>query len=99
VLGLLLGGVELPSIAAEDIGKCAYGLFRRGTGTIGQRVGIAGEVLSGPEMAAKLGRALGRKVSFNDVPFDVYRGLGSPGAEDLGNMFQFQAILWRKLPP
>ncbi len=93
VLALPLGGVKLPGIAAEDIGKCAYGLFRRGTGTIGQRFGIAGEVLSGPEMAAKMGRALGREVTFNDVPFDVYRGLGFPGAEDLGNMFQFQAIL------
>ncbi len=31
--------------------------------------------------------------SFDDVPFDVYRGLGFPGADDLGNMFQFQAIL------
>ena len=93
VLALPLGGAKLPGIATEDIGKCAYGLFRRGTGTVGQRFGVAGEVLSGPEMAAKMGRALGRKVSFNDVPFDVYRGLGFPGAEDLGNMFQFQAIL------
>jgi uncharacterized protein YbjT (DUF2867 family) len=93
VLALPLGGVKLPGIAAEDIGKCALGLFRRGTSTIGERFGLAGEVLSGPEMAAKMGRALGRNVSFNDVPFDVYRGLGFPGAEDLGNMFQFQAIL------
>ena len=93
VLALPLGGVKLPGIAAGDIGKCAYGLFRRGTGTVGQRFGIAGEVLSGPEMAAKMGRALGRMVSFSDVPFDVYRGLGFPGAEDLGNMFQFHAIL------
>jgi hypothetical protein len=44
-------------------------------------------------MAAKMAAALGRKVNFLDVPFDVYRGLGFPGAEDLGNMFQFQAIL------
>ncbi len=93
VLALPLGGVKLPGIATADIGKCAHGLFVRGTGTIGQRFGIAGEVLSGPEMAAAMGRALGRKVSFEDVPFDVYRGQGFPGADDLGNMFQFQAIL------
>jgi uncharacterized protein YbjT (DUF2867 family) len=93
VLALPLGGVKLPGIAAEDIGKCAYGLLRRGAGTAGQRFGVAGDVLSGPEMAAKMGRALGRTVGFEDVPFDVYRGLGFPGAEDLGNMFQFQAIL------
>ena len=93
VLALPLGGVKLPGISAQDIGKCAYGLFRRGAGTVGQRIGIAGEVLSGAEMADKMGRALGRKVVFQDVPFDVYRGLGFPGADDLGNMFQFQAIL------
>jgi len=93
VLALPLGGVKLPGIAAGDIGKCAYGLFRRGTETVGKRVGIAGEILSGAEMAAKMGRALGQKVEFTDVPFDLYRGLGFPGAEDLGNMFQYQAIL------
>jgi hypothetical protein len=27
------------------------------------------------------------------VPFDVYRALDFPGADDMGNMFQFQAIL------
>ena len=92
VLSLPLGGVKLPGIAAEDIGRCAHGLFRRGPDTAGRRFGIAGEVLSGTEMAAKMTHALGRKVRFQDVPFDTYRGLGFPGAEDLGNMFQFQAI-------
>ncbi len=93
VLALPLGGAKLPGIAAEDIGKCAYGLFRSGPQTAGRRFGLAGEVLSGEEMAAKMSSVLARKVAFSDVPFDVYRGLGFPGAEDLGNMFQFQAIL------
>jgi uncharacterized protein YbjT (DUF2867 family) len=92
VLALPLGGVKLPGIAAEDIGKCAYGVFRRGTGTVNQRIGVAGDILSGDEMAAHMAQALGRSVTFDDVPFDVYRGLGFPGADDLGNMFQFQAI-------
>ncbi len=92
-LALPLGGVKLPGIAAEDIGKCAFGVFRAGTGTVGQRIGVAGDILSGQEMAAKMARALGKKVEFQDVPFNVYRGLGFPGADDLGNMFEFQAIL------
>lgn len=92
VLAMPLGGAKLPGIAAEDIGRCAYGIFRRGASTAGQRFGVTGEILSGPEMAAKMGRALGRNVQFHDVPFDVYRGMGFPGADDLGNMFQFQAI-------
>ncbi len=93
VLALPLGGAKLPGIAAEDIGRCAYGVFRRGVSTVGQRIGIAGESLSGAEMAAKMGRAIGRTVNFFDMPFDAYRALGFPGAEDLGNMFQFHAIL------
>ena len=93
VLALPLGGVKLPGIAAADIGRCAHGIFRRGSAAIGQKFGISGENLSGEEMAARMARALGRKVNFQDVPFDVYRGLGFPGAEDLGNMFQYQAIM------
>lgn len=89
---LPLGGAKLPGIAAADIGKCAYGIFRRGTSAVGQRFGISGGNLSGSEMATGLERAMGQSVRFQDVPFDVYRGLGFPGAEDLGNMFQYQAI-------
>jgi hypothetical protein len=29
-------------------------------------------------------------VRYNDVPADVYRSFGFPGAEDMGNMFQFK---------
>jgi hypothetical protein len=59
---------------------------------IGRRIGIAGEILSGPEMAAAFSRALGTPVDFFDMPFDAYRALGFPGADDLGNMFQYQAL-------
>jgi len=40
-------------------------------------------------MAAALTKALGQEVGYNDVPPDVYRSFGFPGAEDLGNMFQY----------
>jgi uncharacterized protein YbjT (DUF2867 family) len=87
---LPMGEKKLPGIAAEDIGRCAYGIFRRGHEFIGRTVGIAGEHLTGTQMAAALSRALGREIRYNDVPPEVYRGLGFPGAEDLGNMFQFK---------
>jgi hypothetical protein len=51
---------------------------------------VAGEHLTGEEMAAALGRAYGREVRYNAIEPEVYRGLGFPGAEDLGNMFQFK---------
>ncbi len=80
---------KLPGIAAGDIGPCAYGVLRR-PDLIGKTVGIAGEHLTGGEMAAGLTRALGQTVRYNAVPPEVYRGLGFPGADDLGNMFQFK---------
>ena len=86
---LPMGGKKLAGIAAEDIGKCALGIFKNGREYIGKTVGIAGEHLTGVQMAATLTRALGQEVRYNDVPPDVYRGFGFPGAEDLGNMFQF----------
>ena len=90
LLTLPMGKAKLPGIAAEDIGRCAYGIFREGKGLIGKTIGIAGEHLTGEQMAAALTRALGQTVKYNDVPPEVYRGFGFPGADDLGNMFQFK---------
>ncbi|HRD64838.1 MAG TPA: NmrA/HSCARG family protein [Candidatus Competibacter sp.] len=87
---LPMGDKKLPGIAAEDIGRCAYGIFKRGSEWIGKTVGVAGEHLTGVQIAAALGKALGRDVRYNTVPPAVYRGFDFPGAEDLGNMFQFK---------
>jgi len=81
---------KLAAIAAEDIGKCAYGIFKKGDELIGKTIGITGEKLNGYEMAAKLSAALGKNVVFNNVSPEAYRNFGFPGADDLGNMFQFK---------
>jgi uncharacterized protein YbjT (DUF2867 family) len=87
---LPLGEKKLPAIAVEDIGRSAYAIFKGGGEYIGKTVGIAGEHLTGAQMASALSYAFGEPVQYNAVPFDVYRGLGFPGADDLGNMFQFK---------
>ena len=87
---LPMGDKKLPGIAAEDIGKAAFGIFASGHELIGKTIGIAGEHLSGKQMAASLTQALGQDVRYNEVSPDVYRGFGFPGAEDLGNMFQYK---------
>jgi uncharacterized protein YbjT (DUF2867 family) len=81
---------KLPGIAAEDIGKCAYGIFKKGRDSIGKTIGVAGEHLTGLQMAAALTKALGQEVRYNAVTPEMYRSFGFPGAEDLGNMFQFK---------
>ena len=41
-------------------------------------------------MAEAFSHALEREVVYNDVPADVYRSFDFPGADDMGNMFQFK---------
>jgi len=83
-----MGSARLAGIAAEDIGKCAYGVFKRGKELIGKTVGIAGEFPTCAQMAAALSKALGQPVRYNEITPEMYRGFGFPGADDLGNMFQ-----------
>ena len=85
------GDRKLPGMAAEDIGGCVLGIFRGSEAFIGKTIGVAGEHLTGAQMAASLSRALGEEVAYNAVTPAQYRAFGFPGAEDLGNMFQFKA--------
>ncbi len=87
---LPMGDAKLPGIGVEDIGRCAYGIFKRGPSLAGKFVGIAGEHLSGTEMAAAFTKALGVETRYHEVTPEVYRSFGFPGADDLGNMFQFK---------
>ena len=84
-----MGDKKMAGIAAADIGKCAYGIFKKGDELIGKIIGIAGDQLTCAAMAEALSKALGEEVSYNEITPEQYRGFGFPGADDLGNMFQF----------
>ena len=84
-----MGDKRLSGIAAGDIGKCAYGIFKSGNEYIGKTVGIAGEHLTVSDIAKIFSKIMGKEVYYNDISPDIYRKFGFPGAEDLGNMFQF----------
>ena len=90
-LTLPMGDAKLPGIAAEDIGRCAAGIFRAGPERYaGRTIGIAGEHLTGSQMTSALANSLGMPVHYHAVEPAVYRTFGFPGADDLGNMFQFK---------
>ena len=91
VLGFVLpmGEAKMPGIAAADIGACAFGIFARGEELIGKSIGVAGEHLTGAQMAEQLTRALGEPVRHIALTPAQYAALGFPGADDLANMFQF----------
>jgi uncharacterized protein YbjT (DUF2867 family) len=83
-----MGEAKLPGIAAEDIGKVAFGIFKAGPEYIGKTVGIVGESLSFQEMSKKLESIGIAPVQFNAVDANLFRSFGFPGADEYGNMFQ-----------
>lgn len=84
-----MGDKKLGGIAAEDIGKAVYGIFRASDRFIGKTVGIASEFLTIKEMGEKLSAALGiGPITYNDPDPADYRNFGFPGADEMGNMFQ-----------
>jgi uncharacterized protein YbjT (DUF2867 family) len=90
-ISLPLADKKMPSIAVEDIGKCALSIFKNGDKYIGKTVGIAGEHLTGKQFAEGFSKALGKEVTYNAISADTYRSFGFPGADDMGNMYQFKA--------
>ena len=89
-LVLPLGERKLPGIAAADIGACAFGVYARGAELAGQAIGLAGEHVSGAEMAAALSRALREPVRYRALAFSDYAEQGFPGGQDMANMFQYK---------
>ena len=89
VLTLPLGEARLAGIAAEDIGRTAYGVFAAGDEYVGRTVSIAGEHLTGAQYAAAFADALGEPVDYRPLTHDQLRSLGLPAGDELGNMFQF----------
>ncbi|MET9505808.1 NmrA family NAD(P)-binding protein [Streptomyces sp. NPDC006622] len=82
--GKLLAGVDV-----ADIGRTARAILKGGERFIGSTVHLAGDHLTGAQYAEKLGAALGEPVRFQSVPYDVFRALDIPAADEIGNMFQY----------
>jgi len=89
-ISMPMGESKLPGIAAADIGKCALGIFKAGQKYMGKTVGICGEQLSIAQTAEAFSKVLGKEVIYNEVTPEAYRGFGFPGADDMGNMYQFK---------
>ncbi len=86
-----LGTKKLAGIAAGDIGKCAYGIFKSGTQGSARPSASPAETLPVSRWPPPTPRRWVNDVGYNAVTPEAYRGFGFPGAEDLGNMFQFYA--------
>ncbi|MGW2640949.1 NmrA/HSCARG family protein [Streptomyces sp. NPDC001348] len=90
-LHLPLGDAAVAGVASDDIGQVALRVLRQPSETIGATVPVAGDHLTGEQMAAALATVLGEPVAYRPPSHDQFRGLGFPGADELGNMFQYYA--------
>jgi uncharacterized protein YbjT (DUF2867 family) len=89
VVTIPMAGNKLALIAADDIGRTALGVFRRGDDFIGKTVSIAGAHVTGEQLAAKFTTVLGEKVVYRPLTHDQMRASGQPGALEIANMYQF----------
>jgi uncharacterized protein YbjT (DUF2867 family) len=88
---LPLGDAAIAGVASDDIGTVALRVLRQPTETIGATVPVVGEYLTGEQMTAALSTVLGEPVAYRPPTHDQFRSLGFPGADELGNMFQYYA--------
>jgi hypothetical protein len=89
VLTLPMADAKLAAIAAEDIGRTALGIIRRGDRFIGKTVSIAGEHLTGSEFAKAFTKAFGEEVAYRPYTHDQFRSFPFPFAIETANMFQY----------
>ncbi|MFJ7212815.1 NmrA/HSCARG family protein [Amycolatopsis sp. NPDC098790] len=90
-LHLPMADRRLPGIAAEDIGRTAFGVFAQGPSLAGETISISGENLTGEQYAAAFAKELGTEVAYRPMSVEALRAAGFPGADDLSNMFFYYA--------
>ena len=66
----LKADVEIEVISLHDIGRFAALAFREPKNWINRTLEIAGDELTGPQMAELLGKAIGREVVYEEQPYD-----------------------------
>ncbi len=84
-----MGDARLAGQATTDIGKAAHAIFANGKPYVGKTVGIVAEALTISQMSDAVGKEFGVTVRYEPVGADAFRALPFPGAEEIGNNFQY----------
>ena len=84
-----MGDAKLAGHATADIGKAVHAIFANGTEHIGQTVGIVTEALTVQEMCNVVAKEFDVPIHYSPIEPDTYRTFPFPGAEEIGNNFQY----------
>ena len=85
-------GIALNWISHHTLGEAALAAATR-PGVTGRGFDIAGPAaLTGPEVAGRLGQALGRQVTFAELPIPAFAAglnaaMGAPNGDDIGDLY------------
>lgn len=85
-------GRLLQQVAVADIGAMAALVVERREEFLGKRIDLAGDALSGAEVASALSDALGREIAYFQVPLEMVRAMN----EDFALMYDwFERVGYR----
>jgi uncharacterized protein YbjT (DUF2867 family) len=90
--GFPQGDTPLAGVSVEDVGGVVAAIFANPKKFKGRVVGVVGDDLTGEDYAAIMSRVLGKTVTYNYIPRDVFASFDFPGAEDLANMFEYNRL-------
>ncbi len=80
ISGPLPAELERVFIAPQDIGRFAAEAFDHPDQWLGRAEAIAGQRISSAEVAASMGRVLGKPVRYHQIPWDEYTATAAPTA-------------------
>jgi uncharacterized protein YbjT (DUF2867 family) len=84
-----MGDAKLAGHATADIGKAVHAIFEHGSEFIGKTAGIVTEAPTVHAMCGVLAKEFDVAVQYNPVDPDTYRTFPFPGADEIGNNFQY----------
>jgi len=86
-----MGNENMAMVALEDIGKAVAEIFGNSS-LIGQNYFLASDSLSCSKIAELFSKHLNITCKYVAMDDKTFRGLGFPGAEEIGNMFAFYRL-------
>jgi uncharacterized protein YbjT (DUF2867 family) len=86
------GDTKLAMASVTDMGGVVATVFDYPTEYVGKTLNVVGEDKTCADYARIISKVLGRKVSYNHFPHEVYSAFGFPGGEELINMFEEQRL-------
>ncbi len=90
-LALPMADKPMSLFSVGDLGRAVVTVLSNTEAHNGKAYGLASDWLTGTEIVSLISSIIGEPVAYTPPPVEGFKKAGFPGAEDLGNMFDFYA--------